>query len=128
MSEEKRYVKVSELEVGRVYGGFRNWNIYLGRTTTGGFMWLYIGGPRDYVVNPLQEAIYSLTTGSNLREGGALHITKQNKRIEPSKGKIWETKLDIGSLPSKYQKLLIHKGLKLYDNIEGSQYNGGVKK
>lgn len=113
MSEKKKYVKVSELEVGRVYGGFRNWNIYLGRTTTGGFMWLYIGGPKDYITNPLQEVIFSINHSYELCTDGALHVTKQNKRIEPSKGKIWETKFNIYSLPLNYQQLLISKGLKL---------------
>lgn len=112
MNKQNNFVKVKDLEIGKVYGGWRNWHLYLGRTVTGGFMWLYIGGPESYVGNPLKEVMYSIKYSDRLCDGGALQVTKQNKRIEPTKGKLWETRFNIYSLPNEYKQVLINKGLK----------------
>lgn len=117
----KKFVRVSELEVGRMYGGWRNWHVYLGRTENKGFMWMYIGNTTSYIKDPVGTFCKFLQLWPK-----DLQITKQNKKIELSKGDLEKTHLSLSMLPSNILHYLQSKGLKSPDSEVGTIGNGAT--
>jgi len=100
-----KYIKVKDLEVGRLYGDWGNWHIYLGRTKTKGFIWVYIGNVKTLRNDSYKEIWFSLNQGW-------LQITKQNKKIQLTDG-FEDFKLNINDFPDKLKYILGYRGLNI---------------
>lgn len=77
-NEDMGYISAKNLEVGRIYGDWRNWHIYLGRNSEKEFCWLYCGLPETLK----KDGIAYLDDYLSYFGCSDLQTTKNNKKIK----------------------------------------------
>ncbi len=78
-SKDKGYVSAKDLEIGRMYGDWGNWHVYLGRNSKKEFCWLYCGNP--WALSEKGVCYLDLYLRFSIDD---LQTTKNNKKIKLS--------------------------------------------
>lgn len=98
--EELGYVTEKDLVVGRMYGDYRNWHIYLGKNGKGKFCWMYVGDPERLRDEPRYIEKYTVWEYDN-----DIQATKQIKKIKPTEG-FENFCADLSKLPLKTKQMI----------------------
>ena len=115
--EDLGYVSAKNLVVGKLYGGYRNWHIFLGRNDKKEFCWLYCGN-----IEALRQGIHELDQAisfSARHSSSDFQTTKSNKKTKVTEG-FEDYCADLSKLSQESKRFLeMRFGLKFGSNSMG---------